>query len=165
MVSFQYCGGLYVGSVKYVSKTKKSGKKVRARRYDMIPHGHGVFTIDGMRFEGRFRNGYEELGKLTWPDGKSYFGRFNSGYPEPKILQHYHQTEVLKDSLKHTQSELILKQAQLDDVKETLDIERETTMAVALALDRCQSKLRRVFEFASELNGVNAAELHNICFH
>jgi hypothetical protein len=60
------------------------------------------------------------------------------------------------------QSNLALKQAEVDEYKQDLDIEKETTMAVALSLDRCQAKLQRIFEFASAQQGINVAELHNI---
>ena len=165
MASFPYLGGHYDGNFKRVRKKKVKGKKATARQYDMIPHGSGVFTINGMRFEGRFRNGFEDVGKIIWPDGTSYFGSFRHGYPEPSILQDYHRSKTLKDRAKQVESELILKQAQLEDSNEDLNIEKETTMNVALALDRCQAKLRRVFEYASELEGVNVAELHQICFN
>ena len=165
MVSISYCGGRYEGSIKYVTKKKKKGKKASARKYEMIPHGKGVFKINGMRFEGRFRNGVEDVGTITWPDGTSYFGCFRNGYPDPTILQYYQRYEMLKKRVKIMESELILKQAKLDDSNDDLNIEKETTMAVSLALDRCQTKLQRVYEYASQLDGVNVAELHNICFH
>lgn len=161
--TFPYHGGVYSGQIKFAKKNKSGREKTCARQSRMIPHGKGTFTYRGVTFNGVFRNGYEERGKLSWPDGTTFIGNFNSGFPEPKVLKSYHQKCVLKKRILFLQSELLLKQAQIEDLKDDLDIEKETTSAVSLSLDRCQSKLQRLFEFASA-RGVDAAELHNIYY-
>ena len=161
--SFPYHGGVYRGNIKFVKmKPRRGKKKGRARQYKMVPHGRGTFSYNGMTFDGMFRDGFEDVGTLTWPDGSSFIGKFNGGFPEPKVLQSHHQNCILKRGMKTLQSNLALKQAEVDEYKQDLDIEKETTMAVALSLDRCQAKLQRIFEFVSAQQGINVAELHNI---
>jgi|EP00985_Skeletonema_marinoi_P023868 hypothetical protein len=163
MVSFPYHGGVYEGHIILVKKRPNGKKKARAQKYKMIPHGRGIYKFNGMVFNGIFRDGFEDVGRLTWPDGTSFVGKFNAGYPEPKVLQSLHENCLLKKRIKELQSKLIFKQAEHDDSKVDLDIEKETTMAVALTLDRCQTKLARVFELASVRNCITAAEIHHIC--
>lgn len=163
MVSFPYHGGVYEGHIKLVKNKANGKKKARARKYKMIPHGRGIYKFNGMVFNGIFRDGFEDVGRLTWPDGTSFVGKFNAGYPEPKVLQSLHDKCLLKKQIKELQSKLIFKQAELDDSIEDLDIEKETTMALALTLDRCQAKMERVFELASVRNCITVAEIHHIC--
>lgn len=173
--SFPYQGGTYRGNVKFV-RMKPSGRKGRARQLKMIPHGRGTYIYDGMTFNGTFRDGFEDVGTLTWPDGSSFVGKFNGGFPEPKVLKFYHSNCILKSKIQTLQKKLDRKQAEVDDYnahlvlaqaeveeyKEDLDVEKDTTMQVALTLDRCQAKLRRIFEFATEHQGVSVSDLRNI---
>jgi hypothetical protein len=149
--SFPYHGGFYRGNIKLVKMKPRRGKMKGKTRLCKIPHGLGVYTYDGMRFDGMFRDGFEEEGTLIWPDGSSFVGKFNGGYPEPKILLNYNENSMLKRRVKKLQSNLALAEAELLEYKEDLDIEKETTMAVALTLDRCQAKLQRLMEIASEM--------------
>lgn len=166
MVSMPYKGGTYNGSVKLVNKKQNSvAKKRTARVHKMIPHGSGSLEFNGVKYSGNFRNGFEEgLGTLTWTDGSSFVGSFKGGHPEPKILRDYHQSCVLKDQVKALQVSLARKQKELDECKQDLDIEKETTMAVALSLDRCQSKSQELYEFALSQEGINVAQLNAIHF-
>ena len=136
----------------------------------MIPHGFGSLVIDGVRYTGWFRNGFEEgRGELSWPDGSSFTGTFKGGRPNPTILQNFHQSCLLKKRIKALQATMALKDIKLQDCKEDLDIEREKTMDVALALDKCQTNLdhsqanlKQLYDYARSVQGIDIYHLDAI---
>jgi hypothetical protein len=170
MACFRYADGLYCGAVKFVPKKQTKGKKATCRKQKMIPHGFGSLVIDGVKYTGWFRNGFEEgRGELSWPDGTSFTGTFKGGRPNPTILQNFHQSCLLKKRIKALQATIASKDIELLDCKEDLDIEREKTMDVALALDKCQTnldhsqaKLKQLYDYARSVQGIDICHLDTI---
>ena len=164
ITTIPYHGGLYHGSTKAVKK--KQGKKHTIIK--VIPHGAGCLTFNDIHYDGGFRNGFEDgKGKLTWPDGTTFIGSFKEGRPHPKV---FHLVRALKDKVKNFEASDALQQFDLEECKEDLALEKDRVMDVALALDRCQSrlehsekKLHRLYEFARS-EGMNVDMLNEIRF-
>jgi len=155
MVFLDYKGGAYHGSVKTVKKKQRKGSQAKVRK-QLIPHGRGTFIFKGIRYEGMFKDGFESgFGTIYWPDGNSYEGYFVNGRPNAELLQAFHENTRLK-------SEALRHEALIMNHKDDIAIEKETSMALALALDRCQEKLDRVYDLG--VSGATEAQLYQARF-
>ncbi len=155
-----YQGGVYEGSVRCV--------KSKRRHRLFIPHGRGRFEIDDVKYIGQFKNGYEDgWGYMIWSTGETLRCHFRGGRPVPHVLRSVHQVQYtrrlnlqLQSELNNCRSENAQLRADLDDCTDRLELEQERTMDVALALDRAQGHLQRIYEAA--IAGADAGELQNI---
>lgn len=124
--TFPYHGGVYRGNIKFVKmKPRRGKKKGRARQHKMVPHGRGTYAYNGMTFDGMFRDGFEDVGTLTWPDGSSFIGEFNGGFPEPKVLQSHHQNCILKRGIKTCNQIWLLSKLKLMNTNKTLTLRKK----------------------------------------
>lgn len=162
--SFYYHGGLYKGKAKRVKTKPKNKGKPLAKRYKMIPDGAGTYSYGGVTFKGIFKNGYESKGTITWPNGATFTGNFINGFPEPCVLRSHHQNAELKKQITKLRADVSAKQSEAQSLKEDVELEQESSMAIALALDRCQTKLQRVYEFAASQEGMDIAQLNSLRF-